>query len=595
MPSQLSYPGVYVEEVSSGVRTIIGVATSITAFVGRTARGRENEATTITSYADFDRRFGGLDANSPVSYAVRDFFLNGGSRAVIVRLFRGEAGKTPKAPLTLGTSLTLEAASSGAWGQNLRGEIDFDVTPDSIKAAGLTDTPWQLFDLTLKDATPGGAVETCRNVTMADLPNRLDRVLKQQSDLARWTGKFDQATLEPDLKVGKDAIQAVADATSSDALLAAHVALAAVRVRDAVSEAEAGLDTAGKNLRTLLAAAKPDPAAIAKARSKTDDAATALTAAKKAREAAASDGLELQFGDYVPATGEDDKTGLYALDKADLINLLCLPTLADPDKDLLASAVAYCVTRRAMLIVDPPSSSTWKNANAVSKDFRDPPGFPGLRSRDAALYFPRVNYPDPKNGGQIGEFPPCGVIAGVFAKTDATRGVWKAPAGLDAGVLGIRRLAVNLTDNENGLLNPLGINCLRFFPAGGNVVWGSRTLRGDDGLADEYKYVPVRRLALFLEESLYRGTQWTVFEPNDEPLWAQLRLNVGAFMHDLFRQGAFAGSSPSKAYLVKCDKETTTQSDVNRGVVNVLIGFAPLKPAEFVVLQIQQLAGQIDT
>jgi phage tail sheath protein FI len=202
--------------------------------------------------------------------------------------------------------------------------------------------------------------------------------------------------------------------------------------------------------------------------------------------------------------------------------------------------------------------------------------------------------PDSEQDGRDGMFAPCGIVAGVFARTDATRGVWKAPAGLDASVLGIRRLAVNLTDGENGLLNPVGINCLRFFASGGNVVWGSRTLRGDDGLADEYKYVPVRRLALFIEESLYRGTQWAVFEPNDEPLWAQLRLNVGAFMHDLFRQGAFQGSSPTTAYLVKCDKETTTQSDINKGIVNVLVGFAPLKPAEFVILKIQQLAGQID-
>ena len=131
-------------------------------------------------------------------------------------------------------------------------------------------------------------------------------------------------------------------------------------------------------------------------------------------------------------------------------------------------------------------------------------------------------------------------------------------------------------------------------PAAGRVVWGSRTLRGDDRLADEWKYIPIRRLALFLEETLYRNTQWVVFEPNDESLWAQIRLNVGAFMHNLFRQGAFQGSTPQDAYLVKCDAETTTQNDINLGVVNILVGFAPLKPAEFVVLQIQQLAGQVE-
>jgi phage tail sheath protein FI len=172
--------------------------------------------------------------------------------------------------------------------------------------------------------------------------------------------------------------------------------------------------------------------------------------------------------------------------------------------------------------------------------------------------------------------------------------VWKAPAGFDATLVGVPQLAVPLTDAENGELNPHGINCLRALPATGRVVWGARTLRGSDQLADEYKYVPVRRTALFIEESLYRGLKWAVFEPNDEPLWAQIRLNVGAFMHNLFRQGAFQGSSPRDAYFVRCDKDTTTQNDINLGIVNVVVGFAPLKPAEFVVLKLQQIAGQID-
>jgi len=206
-----------------------------------------------------------------------------------------------------------------------------------------------------------------------------------------------------------------------------------------------------------------------------------------------------------------------------------------------------------------------------------------------------VIQPDPLRDRQLDTFVPCGLIAGVMARTDTQRGVWKAPAGQDAALNGIQGLQVNLTDNENGLLNPLGINCLRSFPVIGRVVWGARTLRGADQLADEYKYVPVRRTALFIEESLYRGTQWVVFEPNDEPLWAQIRLNVGAFMQNLFRQGAFQGKTPRDAYLVKCDKETTTQNDINLGIVNILVGFAPLKPAEFVIIKIQQLAGQIET
>jgi phage tail sheath protein FI len=180
-----------------------------------------------------------------------------------------------------------------------------------------------------------------------------------------------------------------------------------------------------------------------------------------------------------------------------------------------------------------------------------------------------------------------------MARTDAQRGVWKAPAGTDAGLLGVAGLQLNTTDAENGLLNPLGINSLRTLPVFGTVVWGARTLRGADAAADEYKYIPVRRTALFIEESLYRGLKWVVFEPNDEPLWSQVRLNVGAFMHNMFRQGAFQGKTPREAYLVKCDAETTTQNDINLGIVNILVGFAPLKPAEFVIIKLQQLAGQI--
>jgi len=175
------------------------------------------------------------------------------------------------------------------------------------------------------------------------------------------------------------------------------------------------------------------------------------------------------------------------------------------------------------------------------------------------------------------------------------RGVWKAPAGTEATLNGVFDLKVPLTDAENGELNPLGINCLRKLPAAGNVVWGARTLVGDDRLANQWKYIPVRRTALFIEETLYRNIQWAVFEPNDEPLWAQLRLNIGVFMHDLYRQGAFQGQSPKDAYFVKCDATTTTQSDIDKGIVNVVVGFAPLKPAEFVVIYIQQIAGQLTT
>jgi hypothetical protein len=309
-----------------------------------------------------------------------------------------------------------------------------------------------------------------------------------------------------------------------------------------------------------------------------------------------SDGDPLTFTQYEGS--RSNKIGIYALEKADLFNLLCIPPFtrdSDVAPTTWEAAVKYCEDRRALLIVDPPSN--WKAVADVTDSGTSGTGVDSLnlRKKNAAIYFPRLKMADPLQENRLEEFVPCGVVAGIYARTDANRGVWKAPAGIEATLTGVRELSVKLTDGENGQLNPLGVNCLRNFPVIGNVVWGARTLEGADRLASEWKYVPVRRMALFIEESLYRGTQWVVFEPNDEPLWAQIRLNVGAFMQNLFRQGAFQGKSPREAYLVKCDKETTTQNDINLGIVNIVVGFAPLKPAEFVIIKIQQLAGQIAT
>ena len=212
----------------------------------------------------------------------------------------------------------------------------------------------------------------------------------------------------------------------------------------------------------------------------------------------------------------------------------------------------------------------------------------GTSSANAMLYFPRI-----RRYGELRDAVPCGAVAGIIARTDIQRGVWKAPAGLEAVLNGVARPAIRITNEENGELNPLAINCLRSMPPSGTVIWGTRTLNGDDRLGSQWKYIPVRRLALYIEESLYRGTQWAVFEPNAEPLWAQLRLNIGAFMNNLFRQGAFQGQTPKDAYFVQCDNTTTTQNDIDQGIVNIYVGFAPLKPAEFVILYLQQIAGQL--
>ena len=283
--------------------------------------------------------------------------------------------------------------------------------------------------------------------------------------------------------------------------------------------------------------------------------------------------------------------GVYLLDRVDIFNLLCVP--GETDAPTIQTLQAYCAAKRAFYIVDPPQTATFAGLNSTGPAGTTPGSLTSApNAGNSAYYFPWISAPDPLFGNRAKLFPPCGFVAGIYAATDSSRGVWKAPAGIDAGLTGVLGLQYKLTDLENGNLNIQGINCFREFKVYGDVVWGARTLLGNDQAGSQWKYVPIRRLALFIESSLYDGTQWVVFEPNDVPLWAQIRMNVGAFMQGLFLQGAFQGTTPQQAYFVKCDGDNNPPASVALGVVNILVGFAPLYPAEFVVIQIQQMAAQ---
>jgi phage tail sheath protein FI len=543
MPATLTYPGVYVEEVPSGVHTITGVATSITAFIGRAERGQVDDPTTINSFGDYERNFGGLSTLSPMSFAVRDFYLNGGSQAVIVRVHNGATASritlptepgSPPSPNPPADNLLLDAASPGSWGARLVAMVDHDTKDKADR---------RLFNLTVQEIDPN---------TNQVLNNERFLNVSVQASNARFVG--------PVLDQGSGLVRVAKDNTG------------------------AFLMPNGRPLETTVAASPP-----------ASPPGPGIQQPVKA--VGGTDGGNVTGVNFNGPNFQANKRGLFALEKVDLFNLLCIPPFsftADVSTALIGTAASYCEDRRAMLLVDSPSS--WTTKKIARDQFSDPnTDFVGTRSNHAAIFFPRVREINPLHDNQLEDFAPCGAVAGVFARTDAQRGVWKAPAGLDATLVGVPQLSVSRTDDENGELNPLGVNCLRAFPIIGRVVWGARTMQGADQLASEWKYIPVRRTALYIEESLYRGTKWVVFEPNDEPLWAQIRLNVGAFMQNLFRQGAFQGKTPREAYFVKCDKETTTQNDINLGIVNILVGFAPLKPAEFVVLKIQQMAGQIET
>jgi phage tail sheath protein FI len=279
----------------------------------------------------------------------------------------------------------------------------------------------------------------------------------------------------------------------------------------------------------------------------------------------------------LPASGSG---GVNLLSTVPIFNILCVPGEFDPQT--IQDLQAFCVGERAFLIVDSDPAATFSSLQNGPNN-----SITGVNSINSAFYFPWVNSFDSQLNATRA-FPPSGFVAGLYAATDSSRHVWKAPAGIDASLTGESGLAITLTDPQNGVLNVQAINCLRNFRVYGDVIWGSRTLRGNDEVGSEWKYVPIRRFALYLESSLYDGTQWVVFEPNDETLWGQVRLNVGAFMQGLFLQGAFAGTTPQQAYFVKCDAENNPPASVAQGIINILVGYAPLYPAEFVVIQIQQ-------
>lgn len=524
MPVSPTYPGVYIEEVPSEVRTITGVATSITAFIGRAPRGELNSPVKVRSFADYARLFGGLWRESTMGYAVQQYFVNGGAEALIIRVFNPDGSTVAGSSTTIDLNaagntqtFSLIAANPGSWADNLHVTVDHNTSNPSDGT---------LFNLIVEEIVDGvtRATETFRNVSTDPNSSRyVVTLLEEQSDFVREAGA------------------------------------AAIFQPDPVTRAQ----------YTDGGAAGDDRAAV---------------------------GFD-QIADE--ATLAANRDGIWALDDADIFNLMCIPPFTfdtDVGEPTWTAAQAYCKSRRAMLIIDAPSSwldpaDVLDGTNGIDGSSAPVP----VRDENAAIYFPRVRIADPLQENRLATFAPCGVVAGIYARTDTRRGIWKAPAGQDAQLVGVRELTYRMTDGENGDLNPMGVNCLRKFPVAGNVIWGGRTTEGADRLASEWKYIPVRRTALYIEESLYRGTQWVIFEPNDEPLWAQIRLNVGAFMQNLFRQGAFQGSTAREAYFVKCDRETTTQNDINRGIVNLLVGFAPLKPAEFLIIKISQIAGDIQS
>jgi phage tail sheath protein FI len=278
-----------------------------------------------------------------------------------------------------------------------------------------------------------------------------------------------------------------------------------------------------------------------------------------------------------------------SLDKVAIFNLISTPGVTDVN--VTSAMLSFAERKLAFGIVDAPRQAAADSTFGlpeIADQFEQVP-----KSTNGALYFPWVEAIDPITSQPM-EQPPCGVVAGKYSAVDLRRGVWKAPAGIETSIGSITGVVARgrMANERQGLLNPVGINCLRTFRDTGTVIFGARTLVAGNTAFEQWRYVPVRRMALFIEQSLVNSLGWAVFEPNDDPLWTALRTTINNFMLSLFNQQAFQGSTPSQAFKVVCDATTTTQTDIDSGRVNILVAFAPLKPAEFVVIRIAQLAGQ---
>lgn len=521
-------PGVYIREIPSGSRPISGVATSNTAFVGIFRRGPVNRATRVTSFGDFERVFGGLMAESESTYAVRSYFLNGGSVAFIVRV---TAGAPVAAEVVVDANLTVTANSVGAWGNNIRVGI-------AHIGAGTT-------------------------FTMVVREYEGDQVIREE------------AFLDVSVTEGNPRYVETVVATESEMITVAHL--------DGALPTATDIDgTDATTLEDLLEAPAADFALLAAG----DDGTVPDLTDPAANDAWIGAAMGTVIGN------EAAGSGIHALNAIvpEVFNIMCLPDVATKTlatdagfamQGTFQAAYAFCRRNNAFLLIDVPPGTDRTNIQAWFA------ALGGAAGPNSAMYFPRLEGGDPLNPLGPREMQSSGFAAGLYARTDATRGVWKAPAGTEAAIVSAAPTDA-MTDRQQGTLNPNGINAIRTFPVYNSVIWGARTLDGADARASEWRYVNVRRLAMFIESSLQRGLQWVVFESNDEPLWANVRLNVNAFMNQLHRQGAFQGASARDAFLVKCDSETTTLADVNLGVLNIYVGFAPVRPAEFVVIRIQQ-------
>jgi uncharacterized protein len=621
---ELLHPGVYIEEVPSGVRPIEGVSTSTTAFLGKAGKGYLDRAFMVTSFTEFRTNYGSFLGDSYLAHAALQFFNNGGKRLYIVRVARDAATadvSIADRKASPAKTLTVAASSPGAWGNTLEAVVadgTLNAANEFKLSIRLNNAVVETFD---NLSVNPDALNFAENIVNAG--SRLVRVAVDQANDSAAAGTSasgataaislpaDKRNLVVDLNGDGPQAIALASPVTSGAEIAAAIQAAVRALTPVHGSTPAAAYTAftatfsgGAYLLTSGAAGKRSSVVVTN--SAAGNAATLLklgvtnggtetggaavlrpavgafllgdgtVAGATTAVTLGSDGTTPQPNDYIQA--------LSLLDPARDVNLVAVPGIGS--RSVVEAGSNYCRQRMDCFFVADMTAS-----DDTKEDAQNYVNALTVKSSYAAVYFPWLKMVDPTGVSSDPILvPPSGFVTGMFARIDSKRGIWKAPAGTEANLGGSVGLTTIISDAEQDTLNPLGVNVIRFFPSSGTVIWGARTLATQSD--PEYRYVPIRRLAIFLEQSIYNGIQWSVFEPNDDDLWASLRLNIGAFMTTMFRAGAFQGDTPSKAFFVKCDAETNPPDQVNAGVVTVLVGFAPLRPAEFVVLRLSQKTAE---
>jgi phage tail sheath protein FI len=640
MPT-LTYPGVYVQEISSGVQPISIASTSTAAFVGLAQMGPDAPLR-VTNWTEYQRYYGGIIKDSFLAQSVFQFFNNGGRQCYIVRVTRPDAATASVTVQNRASAAvagwTFSAKNKGDWGNflylqienssidpgngfklSVRRQLDPAVVPANFKDT----TPLEVFDnLSVDPNDPDYVVNV-----LAQNSNLIDAtILAANISVQRGIHRGGPAPTLPltaangsfMINIDNDGFQvvtlpaaAVTSTVLADVATAIQTAVAALTKKKASTPAAAFTSftcTVDAGLLVLQSGTTSATSSVA-VQAAGNNNATGFLKLGTGNGGVSEDGIAvrrpanvdiIQIGDNAVAApvtaaalGLDGTQTISETSYSDAFPRLDTVTdfslLAVPGQGTTAMAdlgMGYCANRPLQDVFFIGETNRDDDTASEAAAFRNK-----LTTANSygAIYFPWVKALDPTGVSQQPVLlPPSGYVAGLYARIDATRGVWKAPAGAEASLNGVVGLLTELSDTQHGNLNPIGVNVIRRFPGTGIVSFGARTISS----APEWKYIPIRRTAILLRVSIYYGIQWAVFEPNDESLWSQLRLNISAFMTTLFRQGAFQGSTTSQAFFVKCDSETTTQADIDLGVVNILVGFAPLKPAEFVVVKISQKAGQ---